>query len=203
MWAETDDYSTAVIVASVTMPQTTVRLTREVADGYYFAAYISSAGLAGTPDSVYAAGRPVATVLQTLTLSKYEGDLTNAVWYNSGLAVVQSQKLASELDWEVFNLMVPEPYPEVEYWNKNATYVADGVTLRTSGSLGWSCAPSIPGVLPVTKAQAQVAHFASTEYKQGTFTLTEDANVKLGFKVTHSKVQGVKFNGLNATLESL
>uniref|UniRef100_A0AAU6W063 Tail protein n=1 Tax=Pseudomonas phage Pavpe01 TaxID=3138545 RepID=A0AAU6W063_9VIRU len=203
MWAPTNDYETGVIVATIPLPTTTLRVQRDIQDGYYFAAFQSVAGLTGAGMSVAAPGRTPATVLQTANLSKYQGDLTNAIWVNSATAVVKSTKLASELGWEVFDMMVPQPYGTVEYWTKAAVYQAPPATLRVSGSVGWARAPEVPGVLPFLGASAKLEHFASTEYQQGQFELNGDANIRLGFQATVTDPQGVKFVGFNGTLEKL
>jgi hypothetical protein len=39
--------------------------------------------------------------------------------------------------------------------------------------------------------------------KDGTYSLLEDANLKIGFSLTHSEPQGVLITGFNGTLEQL
>jgi len=204
VWAKSvEDYQQGVIVATIPLPQTTLRVQREIEDGVYFAAFVSDAGMIGVPAYVAASGRPPATIVKQTGFSKYEGDLINGVWVTPTKAVVDSQQLAASLGWEVFDMMVPAPYGQCEYWSKAATYQAPPATLRVSGSVGWLRSPNIPGVLPTLNATAQVAHFDNTEYQQGQFVLTGDANIKLGFRATVTDPQGVQFLGLNSTLEKL
>lgn len=204
MWAPTiDDFPTAVLVANVNLPSTTLRVTREIEDGYYFAAFVSNGGLIGGIDNVAAAGRTPATLLQSLTFEKELGDSTGLVWVSETRAVSDSQSNADELGWEVFDMMVPNPVAQCTFYRKSATYKAAPAALRALGSVGWVRSPNVPGTLPVLNATAQVAHFASTEYKQGTFTLSEDANIKMGFTASISDPQGALFIGLTATLEEI
>ncbi len=88
-------------------------------------------------------------------------------------------------------MMVPEPFGEIDYFAKNATYVAAAHTLRISGSVGWHRAPRIPNTLPRIDAVAQIAYFDETEYRGGVVLLPKDANIKVGFKAPHSEPQGV------------
>lgn len=204
VWAPTlDGFDGGVIVATVDIPQTTLRVQRDIQDGYYFAAFESNAGLMGEEASVVAPGRPPATLVLTGNLSRLHGDLTNAVWYNGRKAVVKSQVLAASLGWEVFDMMVPQPYGQVSYWTKASTYQAPPGQFRVSGSVGWLRSPNVPGLPPTLNASAKVAHFAQTDIEQGVFSLNEDANISLGFVATISDPQGNSFVGLNSTLEKL
>lgn len=203
-WAENvDDYANAILVAYVELPQTSLRVQRNVSSGYYFAAFMSEAGLFGVADSVYSEGRTPATVIQTAQLDKYSMDLVNGVWVNPSKAVPVSQNLASEIGWEVFDMMIPNPYGQVEAWKKSSVYQAPTETLRASGSVGMSRAPTIPGSLTPVNTTAKVIHYESTEYKQGTFVLSEDANIKLGFIIYVVDPQGIVINSFNGLLERL
>ena len=203
-WAPTNLLSDAVLVTRFAVGPTSTRLVRELSDGYYFVGYLSTGGLYGPFASVASPGRTATgTVLRTLGLSRVLGDLVNGVWYGSNIAVTKSQALASALGWEVFDQMVPSPFLEMRYFAKVPTYAASGLVLRVTGTVGRSRAPGLPGTLPVVNASAEVAYFASTVYKQGSFTLTEDANVKIGFIATHAEPQGVVVTAFNGTLEQL
>jgi len=202
LWAPDNDFTHGVIAATVPLPTTTIRLQREVKDGYYFAAFVSSAGNIGDAQSVAVSARAATEVVQTLTLDKYSGLLTGAVWYSPDTAVVDSTNLASELGWEVFDVMVPNPIGIVQYWGRDEVYVPQG-TIRVSGSVGVKRAPGVPGVAPVVLAYARIAYFDSTITRNGTYTLDGDANVKLGFTTNITDTQGNVFFGLNATLEKI
>lgn len=204
VWAKSiADYEQGVVVATVPVPQTTLRVQRDIQSGVYFAAFVSAAGLIGAPANVAAPGRPPATLLKSTGFSKYEGDLTNGVWVKPTKAVVDSQQLAASLGWEVFDMMVPQPFGQMEYWSKTAVYQAPPATLRVSGSVGALRSPNVAGVLPPLYASAQVAHFATTDIQQGQFVLNEDANIKLGFIASVTDPQGIQVLGLNSTLEKL
>lgn len=200
-WSPTTDFDDAVLVAVQDLPQTSIRVDRETSDGHYFAMFQSAAGLAGLAATVPATGRIPTNVALEVELSKYTGELTNAIWYKADHAVVQSKRLASELGWEVFDMMVPEPYDNAEYWSTTRAYVGEGVRLVTSGRLGWTKAPYVPSALTPVNAQAQLRHWAWTEEQQGDFVTTESAWVHLGFKVTHDDPNGVQFNNFYAKLE--
>ncbi|HCH9143012.1 TPA: hypothetical protein NNT57_004551 [Salmonella enterica] len=204
MWADKGEPTNAIELAVIPMPSTTTRVQRNLQNGYYFARFMSKAGLFGDWGFVYATGRPATGVLlQSLSLSQYDGDLVGGIWYNPTLAVSKSQRLASELGWEVFDMMVPEPFGEIDYFAKNATYVATAHTLRISGSVGWHRAPRIPNTLPRIDALAQIAYFDETEYRGGVVLLPKDANIKVGFKAPHSEPQGVVVSGFIGTIEDL
>ena len=201
-WAATNDFNKSVIITRVTQPTNTVRLLRETTNGFYFAAFVSTGGIYGPTASVATIGRVPATVLLTVDLNRRRGDLVNAIWVADSVAVSKSQRLASELGWEVFDLMVPQPFQTISYYSKAQSYVVSG-SVRASGSLGYNRAPTIPGVLPIVKASAQIAYFSGTVIKEGTTLLDSDANIKIGFTATNTDPQGVVFTAFNGTLEKL
>lgn len=188
------------LIATVSYPQTSVRLERELRDGYYSVAFMSNSGLIGDSASAYAPKRESSTQMMSCDLSRWHGDLEGAVWYNDTTAVVQSQDLASQQGWETFDQMVPNPITRVQYWSKQQVYVAGG-TVKVSGAIAWLRAPDMPNVPPVTNASARVAYYDRTTIQQGEFTLQADANIKIGFDVTITDTQGNVFFGLNSYLE--
>ncbi|MCW2763969.1 MAG: 20, gp20 [Marmoricola sp.] len=201
-WAATNNFNNSIVIARASQPLNALRLLRETQDGYYFATFVSNAGIYGPATSVATVGRVPATIALSVTLDRLKGDLTNGIWVSRYRAVPVSQRLASELDWEVFDLMVPQPEPTVSYYSKAQTYIVNG-DVRVSGALGYNRAPGIPGVLDVVPASAKVAYFASTVIKTGTFTLDADANIKVGFTVTNTDPQGVVYTAFNGIIEDL
>lgn len=204
MWAAENDPLNATEIAVIAMPQTTIRVQRQLLDGFYIARFMSKAGIFGAWASAFSPARNVTgTLVQSLKLNKYDGDLTGAIWYKPNLAVSKSQRLASELGWEVFDMMTPQPFSDITYYRKNSSYIVAGKTVRVSGSLGWHRAPTIPNTLPKIYAVARLAYFDEVDYKNGDFTLPKDANTKLGFSATHSEPQGVVLTGFTGTIEDI
>lgn len=203
LWANVNDIGAAAILATPALPTNSARLARRTEAGFYFARFVSVAGLKGAHGVVSAAAKTIGggvTIVQSITFGELEGTLTNGVWVTPTIAVPKSTQLASALGWEVFDMMVPQPYGTVSYFAKSAVYVASG-TINPVGTLGWTRAPTVPGSNPVVNAMAEVAYFGSTVYKQGSYTLTGDANIKLGFQASITDPQGSVFTTFNATLE--
>jgi hypothetical protein len=202
-WGPTIVLSDSVAVTRIPSTSNTVRVERQPADGYFFASFISAAGIYGGFDSVSAVGRTPATVIQHLTLDSTYLALTGAVWITNNRAVCASQSLAQDCGWELFDQMVPNPVLAISGKARSSVFSAGG-DIRTSGSLGWVRAPDVPGTLPIIKAGTEVAYFASTVHApSGTFHETESANLKLEFSLTHTDANGVWFTSFNATLEQL
>lgn len=202
-WGPTNEISSAAVVSRFAGGPTSVRLNREALDGFYFVGFVSGGGLYGPFNSVFVVARAVAaTTLQTLRLDRNEGDLFQGVWHGESTAVPKSQNIANELGWEVFDVLVPNPFTEVRYFAKNARYVVGG-ELRVSGNVGTRRAPGLPGTLPVVPATAEVAYFGLTEFKLGQFALSADANVKTGFILNHSEAQGLVMNSFGGVLQQI
>lgn len=202
MWAAVNDINQAVEVSTLSLPATTLRVQRQLQDGFYFARFVSSAGLYGQPDFVASPKRPVSgQLIQSIGLSEYEGDLTGAIWYKPNIAVSKSKVLASAIGWEVFDVMVPQPFGEITYFAKTLDYLETGDTLRISGSLGWMRAPNVPNSLPKIDAVAKIQNASGTLYKTGNYILTENSTAKIGFVATHSEPQGVVINGFVGNIE--
>jgi hypothetical protein len=203
-WSPSADGSDYSVVTRVPGSTNTVRLLRQTTDGYYFVGFVNTSGLYGNFASVAVSGRAGTGVLQELAWGRYEdADLTNAIWYTPTLAVVKSQSLASASGWDTFDQMVPNPYGSVSYRAHSAHFTTFPATIRSSGAVGVARAPGVPGSLPLTPASTEVAYFATTVVKDGTYSLLEDANLKIGFSLTHSEPQGVLITGFNGTLEQL
>lgn len=201
VWAKSAaDYANGVLVAKVASPLSSARLRKEFEDGYYFAAFESDAGLIGGHDSVFVAGRDAGDVITSAGFSRFEGVLERGLWVKDRKAVPKSKRLASELGWEVFDVMVPEPYSTVEYWAKQTVYVEDG-SLIPSGHVGWTRPRGIPGTLPVIGAAMRIAYSDETFYKQSSYDLLDNAFVTVGFQATHSEPQGVILEGFNGAIE--
>jgi hypothetical protein len=193
----------SVVVTRIPYPQNTVRVLKNTTAGTYFAGFVSNTGLYGNFGSAAGLARVPATFKQSLSLNTGECDLINGLFVNGDTEVVPlSQSLAADLGFEVFDLMVPNPFPTVTVRKKTSVFTDVG-DYRVSGTLGWRRAPMVPGTLPVMSASAQVAHFASTEILSGTFTLTENANTKLQYVATSSDPQGFVINAVNGLLEQL
>lgn len=201
-WAATNNFNNSVVIARVTQPINTVRLLRETQAGFYFVLFVSNAGIYGPSTSIATIGRTPATIVLSVALDQLAGDLVNGIWVDRYRAVSKSQRLASELGWEVFDLMVPIPEQTVTYYSKAQAYIVSG-DVRVSGALGYSRAPGVPGVLDVVPAQARIGYFAGTQYKTGRFTLDADANIKVGFTSNNTDPQGVIFTAFNGVLEKI
>jgi hypothetical protein len=203
-WGPTNVVSDSVVIARPPVSSgNTIRVERQPADGYFFASFISAAGIYGGFDDVAAVGRVPATVIQHMTLDSSILALTGAVWVTQNRAVCDSNSLAVDCGWELFDTMVPNPVLVVSGKARSSVFSAGG-DIRTSGSLGWNRAPDVPGTLPIIKAGTEVAYFASTVHApNGVFTEAESANLKLEFSLSHTDPNGVSFTSFNATLEQL
>lgn len=201
-WSKDGTVYGGSLVANVNVPQTSIRILRELNDGYYNVAFMSNSGLIGDSAAVKVGGRDRSKVLFETSFSRTQGDLDGAIWYDDKTAVVKSSALASAQGWETFDEMVPSPVARVQYWSKRQYYVAGG-TVRVTGALAWLRAVNLPNIPPIVNASAQINYYDRTNVLQGDISLTADANVKLGFDVSITDAQGNTFYGFNAALEKL
>lgn len=180
-WGKTSDPTKAALLAEVPSTQTNFRILNALEGGFYFVAFKSATNTVGAFTSSYLQGRPMTeNVKQVLKIDKSLLDVDGGVWVNRTTLVSKSQSLASELGWDVFDKMVPNPVSQIEAFNKNEVFV-EGSTYRVGGVVNVSYAQGEGAPATATTLKCQLAHANSIETVEGIGNLTGNANAKLGF----------------------